>query len=256
MLAQAQLKPGPSSGNHRHRTPRIAVVIIATGAWHSRVGRQQQEGGTGAGILPPTANPHGHSLRDMSRLIAAFTASGNNPIYFPKTPVQILYTDPSLVSSNADDCTTFAPLCGLTVTQNAGTTFSNVFTVKAGTMFYVPVLNADDSPPVVGTFPTTPSQAKHYVFDPAQLGGKDFAVQIDGKTVELGPGYVAGPVTTRPLPDGGGTHFVTIGAFLNPLTPGVHTVRIQGGYFGAAFKTSTGLDFLGENFTYRVRVKP
>jgi hypothetical protein len=83
----------------------------------------------------------------------------------------------------------------------------------------------------------------------------DFAIQIDGRTAELGPKYVAGPVRTQPLPDGGGTHFVTIDAFIGPLSPGVHTVRIQGGYFGEAFKATYGVDFLWKNFRYSVTVK-
>jgi hypothetical protein len=127
-------------------------------------------GGTAADILPPFAQPYGYSLADMSRLTAAFTSSGNDPMYFPKTPFQILYTDASLVSTN-EDCTTFAPLCGFTATQNSGTVFSNTFNVKPGTIFYVPVLNADDSPPVVGVFPKTPPQARRYIFDPTQVGG-------------------------------------------------------------------------------------
>jgi hypothetical protein len=238
----------------------VATVALLACCAFAAQGRAVAAGsGTGAGILPSTANPHGYSLADLNGLTATFTASGNNPAYLPETPFQVLYTDSSLVSANPDDCTTFAPLCGLTVTDNAETGLSNTFKVKTGTMFYVPVLNADDSPPVVGTFPTTPSEAQHYVFDPAQLGGRDITVQVDGKTVQLGPEYVAGPATTEPLPDGGGTHFVTIGVFINPLTPGMHTIRIQGGYFGDAFRATYvplfGWNFLWESLTYSVEVK-
>jgi hypothetical protein len=79
--------------------------------------------------------------------------------------------------------------------------------------------------------------------------------QIDGRTAALGRDYVAGPVRTRPLPDGGGTHFLTIGAFIGPRTPGVHTIRIQGGYFREASKATSGVDFLWENLRYSVTVK-
>jgi hypothetical protein len=263
--ALAHAKSGISGHDHRRHVPRRVAVLVATLAllafWvlapQGRALAASSE--TGAGILPPSANPHGYSLADMNGLTATFTASGNQTVYLPKAPFQVLYTDSSLVASNPDDCTTFAPLCGLTVTDNARTGFSNTFTVKAGTMFYVPVLNADDSPPVVGTFPTTSGEAKQYVFDPAQLGARDITIQVDSKPVKLGPEYVAGPATTEPLPDGGGTHFVTVGVFINPLTPGRHTVRIQGGYFGDAFRATyvplSGWSFLWESLTYSVQVK-
>ena len=79
---------------------------------------------TGRGVLPPSATPKGYSLADMSRLTALFTTSGNQASYYPKTPFQVLYVNPG-----------------------------NSFTVRRGTMFYVPLWNADDSPPVVGKFP-------------------------------------------------------------------------------------------------------
>ncbi len=244
--------------------PRIVILIVAMlvllAGWAlAPEGRAAAAGnGTGRGVLPASANPQGYSLADMSRLTALFTTSGNDPHYYPDTPFQVLYADPSKVTTSPD-CTTFAPLCGFTATEKKGTRFSNTFTVKAGTMFYVPVFNADDSPPVVGVFPTTRTEARNYVFDRAQLGGKDFAIQIDSKTVRLGRRYVAGPVTTPPLldvqpPTPGGTHYLTIGAFLYPLTPGVHTIRIQGGWFGKQFKATYGTDFLWENLSYRVRV--
>jgi hypothetical protein len=54
----------------------------------------------------------------------------------------------------------------------------------------------------------------------------------------LGAAYLAGPVTTAPLPDGGGTHILTVGAFLSPLSPGQYTVSISGGAFGAGISTT------------------
>jgi hypothetical protein len=162
----------------------------------------------------------------MSRLTALFTTSGNNPAYLPNTPFQILYVKSSQPS---------------------------LFKVEAGTMFYVPLWNADDSPPVAGVFPTTPIQAKWYFFDPAQLGAS-FRILIDSNTTELGPQYVAGPVTTPPLLDGGGTHFVTIGAFLYPLSPGTHTVRIQGGLYGKLIEATYGIPSVSEDISYTVHV--
>jgi hypothetical protein len=163
----------------------------------------------------------------MSRLTALFTTSGNQTSYYPDTPFQILYLNPI-----------------------------NSFTVRAGTMLYVPLWNAHDSPPVVGVFPTTPSEAKAYWFDPAQVGAKGFSVTIDGtKVTDLGPEYVAGPVTTAPLLDGGGNYYSTIGAFLNPPTPGSHTVRIQGGVFGDEIEATYGIPSFSEDTTYTVTVK-
>ncbi len=70
----------------------------------------------------------------------------------------------------------------------------------------------------------------------------------------MGPEYVAGPVTTPPLLDGGGTHMITIGAFLSPMAPGVDSLRIQGGYFGAGIQETYGFGFISLDFTYRVEV--
>jgi hypothetical protein len=126
--------------------------------------------------------------------------------------------------------------------------------VEAETMFFVPVINADDSPTVAGNFPTTTSGAMSYLFDRKQLGGKVFQVIIDSKSVSLGPDYVAGPVKTPALLDGGGTHMITLGAFLSSMTPGTHTVRIKGGYFGDALANTFGIAFISEDFTYRVEV--
>jgi hypothetical protein len=46
---------------------------------------------------------------------------------------------------------------------------------------------------------------------------------------------------------------ITIGAFLSPLTPGVHAVRITGGYCGEALP-SVGSGYLAEDFRYKVIV--
>src|SRR5919109_644876 len=86
------------------------------------------------GILPPKAKPHGYTLADMARAVALFTTSGNNPDFYPDTPFQILFADPDSFTFDFD---------GNVLTQ----TGSNTFTVKAGTAFYMPMFNADDSPP-------------------------------------------------------------------------------------------------------------
>ena len=241
----------------RRLTPLLASLLLASVLVVMPHGTAAAH--RGSGVLPASATPLGYSRADMTRLLALFTTSGNDPQYYPDTPFQILYTDPGLVQFNfvtrdGTPCVTepATPTCGLHVTQTGK--FANTFQVRRGTPFFVPVDNADDSPPVVGNFPTTPRGAKKYVFDPAQLGGEGFVVCIDSVSTTLGPEYVAGPVTTPPLLDGGGTHMITIGAFLSPMKPGTHVVQIQGGYFGAGVFEATGIGFISLDFSYRVRV--
>ena len=61
-------------------------------------------------------------------------------------------------------------------------------------------------------------------------------------------------MTTPPLLDGGGTHIITIGAFLAPMPPGEHVVRIRGGYFGRGIRDTYGIGFLTLDLSYRVVV--
>jgi hypothetical protein len=86
------------------------------------------------------------------------------------------------------------------------------------------------------------------------LGGRDYHVVVGGRRTPLGGGHVAGPVTTPPLPDGRGTHIVTLGVFLSPLPPGTHTVTFSGGLFGDAIGATYPFAFLREEFTYTVEV--
>jgi hypothetical protein len=212
--------------------------------------------------MPASAQPLGYSLTDMTRLLAVFTTSGNTTDV-PDTPFQILYADPEVTDVRmvrtdlVTTCDSPAPPCGLFFTQPADE-FANSFTVPAGTRFFVPVDNANDLPPVVGTFPTNNREARAYLFDPEGVGGKDFAVIIDGVSTPLGPAYVAGPVAAPPSPFGD-FQMVTIGAFLTPMTPGQHTVRITGGYYGPGINEAYEpvgfpLGFIAEDFTYQVTV--
>jgi len=161
--------------------------------------------------------------------------------YYPKTPFQVLYiTDAT--SSSVDDGLKF--------------TGTKSFTVSPGTSFYVPLLDADDSPPIVGgTFPTDASGAAGYFFGQDQVGAKDTEIIVDGKTTPVGAAYLVGPVTTPPLTDGGGTHIIQLGVFLSPMSKGTHTVEIKGEFTGTAFQATYGLSFLSEYFTYVVQVR-
>jgi hypothetical protein len=198
---------------------------------------------TVSALYPANATPHGSSLADLSQATALFTTSGNNTAYLPRTPFQILYTDPAMTTSTFED--------GGLVVQG-----SNSFVAKPGTAYYLPVQNVDDSPPVLGTFPTTHAQAIPYLFDPAQYGAHDYTAVVDGTSTSLGASYVAGPVTTPPLLDGGGTHYISLGAFVRPLAPGTHTVTISGELSGAGLEPTYGIAFLQESFTYTVTVRP
>jgi len=199
----------------------------------------QAEGG--GVVLPANATPHGLSRSDLTKELALFSTSGNNAAFFPDTPFQVLYGDPATIA--------FTPEGSGFVESG-----SNTFAVRPGTVSFVPVFNVDDSPPVIGSFPNTNDQAKQYFLDPSQVGGRDFTVTVDGATTPLGAAYVAGPVTTPPLLDGGGTHMITLGAFLAPLPPGRHTISIGGGVFGAALQPAVGISFLRQSFTYTVDV--
>ena len=97
-------------------------------------------------------------------------------------------------------------------------------------------------------YPSDETGAVHYFFDPSQLGARDYEIVVDGVTAPVGPDHLAGPVTT-PLPDGG-THIITLGVFLIPLTPGTHTVTIRGGLVGQAIAPAIGFAFLAGEFTY------
>ena len=217
---------------------RLAVVgALALSGASVATPAQARSGGV---VLPASARPHGFSLGDMTEELALFSTSGNNGA-LPDTPFQVLYGDPATIAFTSE---------GSGLVESG----SNTFAVRPGTLSFVPVFNVDDSPPVIGSFPTSNDHAKQYFLDPSQLGGRDFAVTVDGTRTPLGASYVAGPVTTPPLGDGGGTHMVTLGAFLAPLPPGHHTVSIGGGVFGAALLPAVGISFLRQSFTYAVDV--
>ena len=197
----------------------------------------------GGDVLPATAHPYGFTLTNMASATALFNTSGNDPSQYPNTPFQILFVDPKTLTFNSVNG-------GLVV---GGT---NQFTVKPRTPFYVPLAFVDDSPPIIGTFPTTPQAAADYVFSHDQIGLRDAQIVVDGHATSIGAAYVAGPVHTSPLADGGGTHYIAVGALLTPMSPGVHTVTISGAFSGVAFQQATGLAFEQFAATYTVTVQP
>lgn len=193
--------------------------------------------GRGA-VLPPDECPFGFSLASMSVLATTFTMDGNNPARYPHTPFQILYTASLEVAPVATGCFVSG---------------GNVFAVKSGTRLYATLLVMNDIPPVIGTFPETPDEARAYFLDDALYGGRDFEVVVDGVRTAIDADYLAGPVS---LPDLEGIRVVTLGAFLGPLGEGTHTVTVRGGIFGAGVAEEYDVSFLQINATYTIDVRP
>ena len=81
-------------------------------------------------------------------------------------------------------------------------------------MFYVPIVSVDDSPIVIGTFPTSSSMAASYWFDLSQSLAEQTSLWSMERPLLLGLGIV-GPIMTAPLGDGGGTYIITIGCIFN-----------------------------------------
>ena len=190
-------------------------------------------------IFPPNANPAGYSLERMAAEHALFTSSGNDPAHYPQTPFQVLFAS-SLDAEQVNG--------GLVVTGD------NTFDVQKSARLHLPILHVNDSAPVIGTFPSAPGHAAtRYFFGPTQVGAEPAIVTIDGDTTTLGAPYLAGPVQTPPLFDGG-NHIMTLGAFLKPLKRGTHTIHASGNVAGDAFSQAFGLSFLRFEFTYTVNV--
>lgn len=217
---------------------------LSGGAVLTQADPPQVEHLAGGAVLPRNATPQGYSLTDMARETALFLTSGNNQDYYPDTPFQVLYFDPSTRQ------VTPTPDGGVEITG------SNSFTVSPRTFFYANLLNADDSDTIVGNFPTDVSGAAGYFFAQNQLGVRNTEIIVDGKSTPVRAAYVAGPVKTPPLLDGppAGTHMIELAVFLSPMSPGTHTVEVKGEFAGKAFQAATGLTFARGDFIYTVHV--
>ena len=193
----------------------------------------------GSDVVPPNAHPAGYSLERMATEHALFVSSGNDPAYYPQTPFQVLFASSQHAAPEGD---------GFVVTGE------NTFEVDKGTRFYLPILHVNDSPPVIGTYPSAPgAAAADYFFGQSDVGAEPAVVTIDGKTTTLGAPFLAGPVETPTLFDGG-NHIMTLGAFLKPLERGTHTIHASGSVSGDAFTQAFGLSFLRFEFAYTVTV--
>jgi hypothetical protein len=154
----------------------------------------------GGKVLPAQAHPTGSTLADAAKATAVYNTGGAEQA--PAAKYQILTLGDA--------------------------------TVAPGTFLYVPVFFADDSPPVnPASFPASldnqQANADYLLSAIEAFTGLDDVVatfiEIDGDLTVLDANYVSG-VTTAPLGDGGGTHYIVSAAFVNPLKPGEHTLRI------------------------------
>jgi hypothetical protein len=201
----------------------VALVMLAAASAAVR----PAIAGDGGNVMPAQAKQRGYSLAALAQATAAFNVGSRNPDDLPPIPFQVLFT-PQGGSANA-------------------------FTVRPGTMFYVPLLSIDDSPPILGDFPVDLNDRaalEEYVFGLDQIGVDLLQLVVDGNVTDLGHEYAVG-VTTPPLPDGGGTHYIAAAAVLGPLSPGVHTVVIRFHASGAAVGGPPGFSFVG---TYTITV--
>jgi DNA-binding SARP family transcriptional activator len=187
-------------------------------------------------LLPPEECPLGYSLTAMATAVAPFIMAGSEPGHYPNTPFQILYVEDMEVEM-VDD--------GIVATAE------NVFTVTTATVMYASIVSfTDHGPPMVPGFPTAPSNAAAYVFDPAHHGCQ-FEVDVDGTSRSIGPEYVVGPV---PIVGTERSVIVTLGTFLGPFAPGAHTVTIRGGVFGRGHAETYGIASLRQTLTYTLDV--
>jgi hypothetical protein len=166
----------------------------------------------------------GHKLDEITFALAKFQDTFD-PSFLPNTRFQLLVTS----------------------------TGSATFTVRPGTFFFVPVFSFNDSPPVIGDFPTNSSQVVNYIFGTNEAGAQNVQMSIDGRVFNLGPSYVSGLVNTPDLINGG-SHTILLGAFLTPLPKGTHTITIQVTFTGAAVVALVGAPFSFE-ITYTVIVQ-
>jgi hypothetical protein len=178
----------------------------------------------GGNVSPASASVLGYSLDETAAALAQFSDGGNNPALLPDIPFQVIYLN--------------------------GT---NHFDVKTGAHLFVPVFFVDDSPPVIGVYPSDDSGLAAYYFDPAQLGVESAQIEVDGKATDLGPDYVGG-VFNVPLPNGG-NNYSELGAFLTPLNKGSHTITIRGSVAGDLILDLTGGFPIDFEITYTVTVK-
>ncbi|SFN42054.1 hypothetical protein [Variovorax sp. OV329] len=188
----------------------LSVVSVSAFAGGSHfLGNPRPDTG-GIGILPARAEPFGYSLEELAKATAAFNVTDHTG------------PPPPLVD-------------GTSKFQMLFTTATNTFNVSRNTFLYVPVFLSDSSPPVIGTFPNVADRESvlRYVYSHRQLGLKYSVITIDGHDFNLDERYVVA-VKVPPLPDGGGTGYLTSAAVVRPLKRGTHVIEVSASVTGDA----------------------
>ena len=194
----------------------VALVLLSsvtTGATTLSAAHAAPAHGGGS-VIPPGARPFGYSLADAAAATAFFNTGTRASDTLPEDfPVQILYVAPD---------------------------GSTEFSVKPGTMFYVPVVYSDDTDAAYWPYPdvTDAAAVSDYYFNPDKLGAEFIKVVVDGTEIELGPEYAVGAVTPG-LPTGA-NNYTVVAAFLTPLSKGVHSLTISARLTGAYLENAFG----------------
>jgi hypothetical protein len=208
----------------------------------------------GGNVLSPDRKPYGYSLDMMAQAMAVFDVTGNATSY-PATPFQILYLQ-NLTSVDPKTCD-----------YGTGYKFSgnSRFLVTEGVTYFVPLFTVNDLPAVLGTFPTSKSQAPAYFFGAHAYNATGTKIIVDGRATWVGPRYLGGPVSAEVpaayLDEFGLTapefNLIQLGAFVSPLGIGTHSVRIKGELGNSEeFLNDLGFGCMEEDFTYTVIVLP
>jgi hypothetical protein len=187
----------------------FALLIGSTTPGASAMSLQTRPAGplNGGQLIPADEAPKGYSLTQAAAATAYFNTGPRTPDTLPQDfPFQILYFNEDLT-----------------------------FTVKPGTMLYVPVITSDNRDSGAWPFPdvSDPAAVSAYYYDPGQLGAEYIRIIVDGKAMDLGPDYAAGVVMPQPRPDDGIHDYTVVAGYLTPLNKGTHTVRIAARFTGA-----------------------
>jgi hypothetical protein len=208
---------------------RSVRLVAALGVIVAVLGSTTSALAGGGNVLLSSETPRGYSLARAAADTAVFNVGSRTagtlsslPAAFQGDPFQLLYVPQG----------------------DAGASFS----VKRGTMLYVPVAYSDDSDGLPFPDVNDPPAVANYWFSPDFMGAQSVAITVDGRVKELGPDYAVGTPTPG-LPTGG-HNYTVMAAFVSPMSKGTHTVTIAATFNGALF----GGETFGFELSYTVNV--